>query len=47
MAEAFFFKAKDLVEAYGDVFKLSRTMDTVEQNFNEGLMGELSGSVKT
>lgn len=46
MAEAFFSKAKDLVDAYGDVFKLSRTMDTVEQNFNEGLMGASVGQCK-
>ena len=46
MAEALFSKAKDLVDAYGDVFKLLRTMDAVEKNFNEGLMGASIGQCK-
>ena len=39
-------KTRDILDLNGDSFKLSRTLDTVEQNFHEGQMGTSIGQCK-
>ena len=46
MAGKFFFQTRALIATQGGVFNLSHTMDTVEQNFNDGLMGDSIGQCK-
>jgi hypothetical protein len=46
MAVSYLTKTKEILSENGDSFKLSRTLDTVEQNFHEGQMGTSIGQCK-
>ncbi len=46
MSNNLLIKTREVLDLNGDLFKLSRTLDTVEQNFYEGQMGTSIGQCK-